>query len=244
MLTGMPQAIATSDSAQKLGFRALRPDRDGAAFQIGRIEPVAHLHDGAGCVQHFGFAFGHRSDTDDQGGPVFQIQEGGEMSHGSVDVPQITVLSGEGDDPVAGLGLVHAAFGHGDAAQGGIDVLGHPRGVAADVEVRAVLQPAPQVGGVFHHAVLHVDLAGLVARERGVQPGQRAVAQPGFEFGAVEEIVGAVLVAEEQPGAAAMRLLAARSARKARNGAMPVPGPTMMTGTAGSAGRRKWLVWM
>ena len=25
---------------------------------------------------------------------------------------------------------------------------------------------------------------------------------------------------------------------------MPVPGPTMMMGTAGSAGRRKWLVWI
>ena len=25
---------------------------------------------------------------------------------------------------------------------------------------------------------------------------------------------------------------------------MPVPGPHMMIGVAGSAGRRKWLVWM
>ena len=37
---------------------------------------------------------------------------------------------------------------------------------------------------------------------------------------------------------------AARSARKARNGAIPVPGPTMITGIAGSAGSRKWLVWI
>ena len=38
---------------------------------------------------------------------------------------------------------------------------------------------------------------------------------------------------------------AARCCRKARKGAMPVPGPHMMTGTLGSSGRRKWLscIW-
>ena len=45
-------------------------------------------------------------------------------------------------------------------------------------------------------------------------------------------------MAEEQP-VAASRHWRRRSCRKARNGATPVPGPIMMTGVAGSAGRPK-----
>ena len=41
------------------------------------------------------------------------------------------------------------------------------------------------------------------------------------------------------PSFAPCALRCARSCRKPRNGASPVPGPTMITGTAGSSGSRK-----
>ena len=55
----------------------------------------------------------------------------------------------------------------------------------------------------------------------------------------VEEVGGLALVAEEQPVAARAPAWRARSRRKARNGAMPVPGPTMMTSFDRSAGSAK-----
>ena len=39
-----------------------------------------------------------------------------------------------------------------------LDIACHALGVAADVEVRAALQPGPQLGALGAHAVLHVGL--------------------------------------------------------------------------------------
>jgi hypothetical protein len=50
-----------------------------------------------------------------------------------------------------------------------VHVLGHVPRVAADVEVRAVLQPRPEFLTLFEHAMLHVELEGLVAGERQVE---------------------------------------------------------------------------
>ncbi|MNR56967.1 hypothetical protein D3C85_1776510 [compost metagenome] len=43
-------------------------------------------------------------------------------------------------------------------AQGPIDIFGHLAGVATDVQLRTLLQPAPQVCTLFANPVLHVDL--------------------------------------------------------------------------------------
>ncbi|WP_156902161.1 hypothetical protein [Azohydromonas australica] len=50
---------------------------------------------------------------------------------------------------------------------------------------------------VLAHAVLHVDLLGLVAGESGVDPVQVAAAVSSFEFVAVIEVRGCALPAEE-----------------------------------------------
>ena len=104
--------------------------------------------------------------------------------------------------------------------------LGHPGGVTADVEVRAVVEPAPHVGAVVEHLVLHVDPVGLVAGERQVQPVEEAVASHVLEIVSVVEVFAAVLVAEEQPVATGVAerttlLQEAAERRDARAGARP-----------------------
>ena len=84
----------------------------------------------------------------------------------------------------------------------GIHVLGHARGVAADVEVGAGLEPGVEFGCVLQHAVLDVDLFRLVAGEGEVEAGEHAGGLERGEFLAVEEIGGGLLVAEEEPVAA------------------------------------------
>lgn len=86
-----------------------------------------------------------------------------------------------------------------DVAQGAVDVFGHARGVAADVEVGAVLEPGPQLGAVITHPVLDVDLGALVAGEGQVEVGEDAVVAQAGEFVAVVEVGRFVLFAEEQP---------------------------------------------
>ena len=65
---------------------------------------------------------------------------------------------------------IHAAFLADDVGEAAIDIARHAGGIAADIEMRAVLEPRPQFGGVLQHAVLDVDLVVLVAREGGVEP--------------------------------------------------------------------------
>ncbi|CAB3833067.1 hypothetical protein LMG26842_01935 [Achromobacter dolens] len=86
----------------------------------------------------------------------------------------------------------------------GVHVLGHAFGIAADIEMRALLQPRPELRAVLAHAVLHVDLGRLVARERQVQPCQQAVIAQRLQFVAIVEIAGRVPLAEKQPVAAAI----------------------------------------
>ena len=83
-----------------------------------------------------------------------------------------------------------------------MNVLGHRLLVVA-AEVRAVLEPGEQLGAALPHAVLDVDLLGLIAREGDVEVGEQAVLQPLLPFELVQEIVGEVAIAEEQPVAPA-----------------------------------------
>jgi hypothetical protein len=87
---------------------------------------------------------------------------------------------------------------------------------------------------------LDINLFGLVAGEGEVEAGQDAGGLERGEFVAVEEIGGGALVAEEEP-VLPLAPVAARSVRKARNGAMPVPGPTIIIGVWPEAGGRKAL---
>src|SRR5262249_6854370 len=83
--------------------------------------------------------------------------------------------------------------------QGFPHVLCHVLGVAADVEMRAVVEPIDEIVPRLPHAVLHVDLFGLIAREGEIDPAQRAIRERLLPFELIEEIVGEAAVAEEQP---------------------------------------------
>src|SRR5438876_654761 len=86
--------------------------------------------------------------------------------------------------------------------QRAVDVVRHPVLVAANEELRALFQPVPDVARVLAQAMLDVDLLGLIARKRGVEP-EESVAPVRGELILVEEVAGAALLAEEQPVAAA-----------------------------------------
>ena len=82
--------------------------------------------------------------------------------------------------------------------------------------------------------MLHIGLRPVGARERGVQLGD-AVGGEGLQLIGVEKILIGMAAAEEQHRRAELGALApcarARSCRKPRNGASPVPGPIMIIGT-------------
>src|SRR5215472_2807595 len=74
----------------------------------------------------------------------------------------------------------------------GLDVPGHAFGIAADIDVRAVSEPSPQLAADLAHTVLDVELLGAVARPGERESGQRARGLQAGELVFVEEIVIAV----------------------------------------------------
>jgi hypothetical protein len=64
-----------------------------------------------------------------------------------------------------------------DLAQRGIHILGHPARVAANEKLPAfAIDPFPNFRRVLQHAVLHINLMGLVARPGAVESREKAVA--------------------------------------------------------------------
>jgi hypothetical protein len=86
-----------------------------------------------------------------------------------------------------------------DAVQGVIDVEGQAAGVAAHVEVGALLEPGPDLGGDFFHPVLDVHLLLLIAREGRVQAGEYATVLVVLQLLLIKEVEIPSLFAEEEP---------------------------------------------
>src|SRR5579872_6548705 len=80
-----------------------------------------------------------------------------------------------------------------------VDVSCHPVCVAANVEMRTFFEPCPQLRTLLAHAVLHVDLLRLIARESDIEAGQQTAVAHRFQFVSIVEIRGRMLLAEEQP---------------------------------------------
>jgi hypothetical protein len=80
-----------------------------------------------------------------------------------------------------------------------MNVFGHSLRVAADIEERTLVQPAPEFSTLFFHALLHIDFIGLISGKRGGE----FVKESGFlgsqKFLAVQEIGFRVLISEEEP---------------------------------------------
>src|SRR6266851_6380417 len=120
----------------------------------------------------------------------------------SIDVLLITAFFLQIADEYRSLfRAAHAVLGD-DIDKSNLDVLGHALSVAADVDVRAVGEPRPQIAADFAHAVLHVDFLAPVARPGEREPGQNAGRLHALELVLIEEIEIRALMAEEQPIAA------------------------------------------
>src|ERR1700676_915498 len=76
---------------------------------------------------------------------------------GSIDVLLEPALFLEFPDKADGLIGGARAELRDDINERALDILGHPLGVAADIDVRAVGQPRPQLAADFAHAVLHIE---------------------------------------------------------------------------------------
>ena len=86
-----------------------------------------------------------------------------------------------------------------DRHQGCVNVFGHSLCVAADVEERTLVQPAPEFSALFFHAVLHIDFVGLISGKRGGEFVKDSGLLGSQEFLAVKEIGFLVLISEQEP---------------------------------------------
>ena len=91
---------------------------------------------------------------------------------------------------VFGIVAAEFALGFDDVEQGGFYVACHAGGVAADVEVCALLQPVPDFGGVFGDFVLDIDFVFALSAPCQVGAGEYAVFAVIAPFKLVQEVVG------------------------------------------------------
>jgi hypothetical protein len=132
----------------------------------------------------------------------------GEGPLSSVDVSEVAFfLFYEGfRDPLGGLIKRFTAMLGNDRHQGCVNVFGHSLCVAADVEERTLVQPAPEFSTLFFHAVLDIDFFGLISGKRSGE----FVKESGFlgsqEFIAVKEVGFLVLISEKEPIATRMAM--------------------------------------
>ena len=104
------------------------------------------------------------------------------------------------------------------------DILRHGLGVAADIELGAIVQPIDEVAAPLPETMLHVDLLRRVTREGEVELRQRSVLQRILPFELIQEVVRVAPVAEEQPGSADRADRHAVPARRRGRGRCPCPG--------------------
>src|ERR1043166_10053281 len=80
-----------------------------------------------------------------------------------------------------------------DVDQRALDILRHALGIAADIDMRAVGEPGPEVAADLAHAVLHEEFLAPVARPGEREAREHALRLHAGELVLVEEIVGRAL---------------------------------------------------
>jgi hypothetical protein len=81
---------------------------------------------------------------------------------GLIDIAEIAVLLLQLDDIIRRLGWSKRSRILNDFMQRGIDIFGHTRGIAANIEVRTLLKPGEQVVRLLAHSVLDVKFFRLI----------------------------------------------------------------------------------
>ena len=127
--------------------------------------------------------------------------------------------------------LATPAVVHDDVEQCAVHIRRHALGIAADVEMGTVLEPAEEFAALFAQAILDVNPLGGIPREGDVEPLQPTLLQRVQPFGLVKEVALAVAATEHEPVAAGGAVLGARlqEAAEGRDASARLP----------SAGRRK-----
>ena len=128
-----------------------------------------------------------------------------------------------------------------DLVQRSIYVFRHTRSIATHIKKGAFFDPCPNLSRVLHHQILHIDLALLIARECRIELGKMASGPHVFKLLAIQEIRGSAALPEEEP-VPSNRTGHAPLMKKGAKGAIPVPGPIMITDVLGSCGKRNFLL--
>src|SRR6266581_5777768 len=92
-----------------------------------------------------------------------------------------------------------AAFLLDDLTQRGIHVFRHSTSISTYEKMRAFLEPSPDFSRVFHHAMLHVNLVGLIPRPGTIEPRENAIALESIEIVLVGIVAFLPLRSEEEP---------------------------------------------
>lgn len=178
------------------------------------------------------------------------------------DILLVLVTRPHGLDNVLRLLLRDAPLFRDDLAEQRVDLAGHIGCVTAHVEVRLLLEQLVDLGGHLFELVLHVDLVGTFTRKRGgdfkfiakiflvllENPVSLARKHNIVELGLTSHSLAYKKSSSLLRHPKKRRVLPtfspffacwALSCTNARNGATPVPGPTIMIGFDGSEGSLK-----
>ena len=117
----------------------------------------------------------------------------------SVNVALITLVLAQSHQVLASCICIKSALLFDQGKQDFLHVFSHVFGIAAYIDMGAVLQPCKYVGCMLLQQVLHMDSFWLVTREGDIKSCQQTALLPGGEFTTVEKIFVAVAVAAEQP---------------------------------------------
>ena len=100
---------------------------------------------------------------------------------------------------MSGVVFGHAAVLNGDVDEGTVHVLCHVLLVAADVEVRPVLEPIPNFLAVLLESMLDVDFLFLVTGPCGCELVEVSLVNPSFNGVLIVEFGLRRLIAKEEP---------------------------------------------
>ena len=149
-----------------------------------------------------------------------------------IDIPQIPLFSSKPIDILGSFFIAHAAVPRDNRFERGIDILRHPASVAAYIEMRARFEPCPQLPRPARACgpARRSSRSGR-GRTRGrAASAGRCRASPRVRRDSRNRVAACCSPKNSQLRPASPR--ARRSCRKPRNGATPVPGPTMIIGVS------------
>src|SRR5690625_3138939 len=130
----------------------------------------------------------------DRNGESFQVHR-----LRSINVAHVTLLPPHHFDVFSRLFSRHLPMFSHDLPERRIDILRHPFGISANIEIRPFFNPFPKLLTLFPHPVLNVDLFGLIPRKCEIETPQSSVLQKFFKILLIKKIGFEALLSKKEP---------------------------------------------